>query len=458
MPLTPIQFASQSYQARSPNVSAERCVNLYLEANPTSAKSPTVLYGTPGLKRWTTIGDGPVRCLIHLGAHLYVVSGSKLYAVEHDKTYEEVGNIEGAGNIHATANKTHIGLATNTLAYAANHSGVVQLPQSNLNGATCMHGYGIFTQSGTNKFWLTGLDDMTTIDGLDYSTADVLEDNVVGCIEDHQQLAILKEKSTEFWYDSGASPFPFERDGSGFIEKGCLAHGSIAKAERRINFIGHDLSVYAAAGYQVQALSTPAIHKLISERPDPSGAWGFCYKQEEHVFYVLNFSDLTLVYDLTTGLWHERKSDGMGRWRANCYSYSWDKHLVGDCVDGRIYELDLDTYTDDGAKILRQAVAPPVHLAGGSIAFHELFVDLQGGVGLTTGQGSDPEAMLDWSDDGGHTWSSIRTAKLGKIGEYGYRTFWNRLGSSRQRHYRFSISDPVKVAILSAYVRAESRG
>ena len=455
--MTPIQFASQSYQARSSNVSAERLVNLYLEASPAGAKSPVALYGTPGLRRWATIGDGPIRGVISLGPRLYVVSGPKLFAVSHDGSSVEVGDIEGAGNVHLTANATHIGIATSTKAYAANVDGITELPESGLNGATYQDGYGIFTQRGGQKFWITPIDNMTTIDGLDYSTVDALAGEIKGCISDHQQLMLFTEAATELWYDSGDSTFPFARSGSGFIEKGCIASGSIAKAEHNVLWLGHDKSVYMGSGGGAKSISTPAIHRIVSDRSDPSSAWAFTYKQEEHVFYALNFSDLTLCYDLTTGLWHERRSEGMGRWRANCYASSWGKHLVGDCVDGRIYELDLDTYTDDGATITRQAVAPPSHGSGGRVCYHELFVDIEAGGAPLNGQGSDTAALLDWSSDGGHTWGSPVASRMGKIGEYGHRLQWNRLGASPQRHFRLTITDPVKVVILGAFVRAEGR-
>ena len=52
---TPIQFAAQSYQAKSGVVSEQRLRNLYLEANPSGSKGPVALYGTPGLRLWATV-------------------------------------------------------------------------------------------------------------------------------------------------------------------------------------------------------------------------------------------------------------------------------------------------------------------------------------------------------------------------------------------------------------------
>jgi hypothetical protein len=65
--------------------------------------------------------------------------------------------------------------------------------------------------------------------------------------------------------------------------------------------------------------------------------------------------------------------------------------------------------------------------------------------------------MLRWSDDGGHTWSNEHLASMGKIGEYGKRVIWRRLGMTtklRDRVYEISGSDPVKIAIMGAELSA----
>jgi len=67
--------------------------------------------------------------------------------------------------------------------------------------------------------------------------------------------------------------------------------------------------------------------------------------------------------------------------------------------------------------------------------------------------GYDPEVMLRWSDDGGHTWSNEHWASMGRIGQYGRRVFWRRLGMTlklRDRVYEVSGTDPVKIAIVGA--------
>jgi hypothetical protein len=89
------------------------------------------------------------------------------------------------------------------------------------------------------------------------------------------------------------------------------------------------------------------------------------------------------------------------------------------------------------------------------VRFHRLAVDLETGVGLTTGQGDDPQVMVRWSDDGGHTWTDEQWTSAGRIGAYTTRAVWRRLGRARQRTFQVVISDPVKVAIVTAYLEVE---
>jgi hypothetical protein len=165
------------------------------------------------------------------------------------------------------------------------------------------------------------------------------------------------------------------------------------------------------------------------------------------------------VYDVATGSWHERASLVNGefaRHRSNCQCNFQSTTLVGDYENGNIYKFDLDVYADNNApqKWLRSWRALP---SGQNnlkrTAQHSLQLEIESGVGLNLGQGDDPQVMLRWSDDGGHTWSNEHWKSMGKIGEYGYRNIWRRLGMTqklRDRVYEISGTDPVKVAIMGA--------
>lgn len=454
---TPIPLATQSYQPRSGVVSLERLVNLYPEIHEGNTKSPVVLRGTPGLSAWNSYGNGPIRGLHYMEPDLYVVSGEALYVVNWHGDEILLGPVLGVGNVHMTDNGTHVGIAANKFLYAANRSEIITLPQQYMNGATYQDGYGIFSEAQSERFWITDTDDMTSINALDFSTADAFADEIMGCISDHRELILMGKTSGEVWHNVGAASFPFLRSQSGFIERGMASSGSLAKALNTVFFEGDDFAVYAMQGYSPKPITTPPIQRKIESVLDPHSGWAFTYSQDGHDYYVLGFSDLTVVYDITTNRWHERKSDGLDRWRVNRYARAWDKQLVGDHSTGDIYELDPETYDENGDLLRREATLPPISKGGRRLAMHELYLDIEMGVGLTSGQGSDPVVMLDWSDDGGKTWSNERTATIGKIGEYTKRCIWTRLGTFRQRTLRFAISDPVNIAILGAFARLELR-
>jgi hypothetical protein len=144
------------------------------------------------------------------------------------------------------------------------------------------------------------------------------------------------------------------------------------------------------------------------------------------------------------------------RHRSNCQCNYVGITIVGDFENGNLYSLDLNTYADNGGvqKWLRSWRALPTDQNNlKRTAQHSLQLDCESGTGLNNGQGSDPQVMLRWSDDGGHTWSNEHWASMGKIGQYFRRVIWRRLGMTlklRDRVYEVSGTDPVKVAIMGA--------
>ena len=172
-------------------------------------------------------------------------------------------------------------------------------------------------------------------------------------------------------------------------------------------------------------------------------------------------ANATWVYDVATQAWHERAGwdttlGQFTRHRSNCQCNFGGNTVVGDYENGNIYTFDLGVYADNSSiqKWLRSWRALPSgtnNLKRSSQ--HSLQLNCESGTGLNTGQGSDPQIMLRWSDDGGHTWSNEHLSNMGKIGEYYRRVFWRKLGMTvklRDRVYEVSQTDPVKAVIMGA--------
>lgn len=498
---TPI--LGSTYVARSVNAADARMVNLFPEVVPEAGKEPAFLQRAPGLRLLATLGYGPIRGEWAFGGYGYAVSGNEVYEINSSYVATKIGNVAGSGPVSMADNGTQLFIACNGPSYIYNAStrAFGQITDPDFPGAVTvgyLDGYFVFNEPNSQKIWVTALLDGTSIDPLDFASAEGSPDGVVGIIVDHREVWVYGTNSVEVWYDTGATDFPLQRIQGAFNEIGCAATYSIAKMDNGLFWLGKDARgqgiVYRANGYTGTRISTHAVEWQIQQYGDLSDAIGYTYQQDGHSFYVLIFptANTTWVYDVATQAWHERAGWLNGefvRHRSNCQMFYNNEVIVGDYENGNIYAFDLDDYSDNGdiQKWLRTWRALPTGQNNlRRTAHHSLQIDVEAGVGLNgfvrsetiylqtedgdyliteddnyliadqdavATQGADPKVMLRWSDDGGHTWSNVYEASIGKIGQYYRRVFFRRLGMTlklRDRVYELSMTDPVKTAIMGA--------
>lgn len=458
-----------AYVARSSSLANNRCVNLYAEAAPSdTGDNIAALYQVPGLATVSTSGatpSGKVTAWIVANSLLYFVAGGTLYSCTSGNVITSIGVIGAATSMadngeQLCINTGHVyTYATSTLTPISSTAFV--------DGGTLrfMDGYFLYNDINTGIIRSSGLYDGTTWDDLAYATAEGASDNVITHIVDHREWWVFGDNSVEVWYNAGTTGFPFARLQGAFIETGCAAVNSVANADSAIFWLSKDARgqgiVYTATSFNsFRRISTHAIEHAIEGYSTISDAIGFCYQQEGHLFYVLTFptAGKTWCYDVTTGLWHERANYSGGdysRWRPNLYAYFNGHHLVADWEAFGIYEIDLDTHAN-GSEVLRWLRSFRIPSKENKrIRFKSIELKMDVGRGLTTGQGSNPQVMMRFSDDGGKTWSNEYWSSSGEIGEYETRVIWRRLGMARDRIFEFSGSDPVRTALVSAFIEAE---
>lgn len=468
---TPI--LGQSYVARSVNAADNRLINMYPEATPIAGKTLGFLNRAPGLRLLATLGTGPIRGLWSPdpnGSYAYVVSGDTFYRIDTSYNAEAYGYVSGTGQVSMSDNGTQIFIASDPDGYIFNMNTLIFAPitDPDFPGAVTvgyLDGYFVFNEPNSQKIWVTTLFDGTSVDPLDFASAEGSPDGLISVIIDHREAWLFGTNSVEVWYDSGNANFPLDRIQGAYNEIGCVAAYSVAKLDNGVFWLGGDARgegiVYRTNGYTGTRISTHAVEWQIQQYGDISDAIGYTYQQDGHAFYVLIFPSAgkTWVYDVATDNWHERAAWVNGaftRHRSNCQMAFNHEVIVGDYSDGRIYAFDLNTYADDDQpqRWLRSWRALPQNQNNMTrTAQHSLQLDAETGVGLNSGQGNDPQVMLRWSDDGGHTWSNEHWASMGAIGVYGNRTFWRRLGMTdklRDRVYEISGTDPVKLVITGA--------
>ena len=475
--LTPI--LGQSYVARSVNAADSRMINLFPEAIPESGLTGGFLNRTPGLLNLATIGTGPIRGLwTHQtnGLDAYVASGTEFYKILPDYTATKLGNITGTGPVSISDNGTQIAIACNPDLFIYNETTNTFTQATTPAGASTISyidGYFVYNQPNSQILWVTNIFDGTITDPLAFAAAESTPDNVVAVVSNNREVWVFGTGTIEVWYDAATVPFPLAPIQGAYNEIGCIAKSSICKLDNSLFWLGADPRgygiIYRNQGYTGKRISTHAIEYAIQGYGDVSDAVGYTYQQEGHAFYVIAFptAGKTWAYDVSTGAWHERAGWSNGeftRHRSQCQMTFNNQIIVGDYINGNLYALDLNTYQDNGdiQKWLRSwRPIPENQNTLVRTAQHGLQLLCESGAGLNDGQGSDPQVMLRWSDDGGHTWSSEHWTQMGKIGQYGFRAFWRRLGMTlklRDRVYEVSGTDPVKIIITSANLLVSATG
>ena len=448
---------------RSVNVNSARRLNLYLEINEEGAKSRISAHGTPGLTLFLDLGATPIRAMHGLGDNLYFVHRGIFYSANNAAVVTSRGVLlSTAGNIDIADNGTQIMVVDGTYGYIYDIAAetFAQISDAAFPGAdtvTFLDGYFIVNAPSTGRFYVSALYDGTNWDALAYATAESNPDNLVAVLAERSLLHLFSDYSSEVWANTGALDFPFSRMQGAALEWGLAARWSVVKFDDSLCWLARNrlgqVSVVRSAGLDIQRVSTPELDYLFSTYSSVSDATAFAYMNAGHAFYQLNFpsQSASWLYDGKNGSWSALESYGLTRHRGETSTSFLNRTMVADFDNGRIYILAPDVYTDNGDTIAREIISPHSFGADDEQGFiGEIRLDMETGLGLATGQGSDPQVMMSISRDGGHSFGTERWTSAGKTGEYRHRARWRRCGRARDLVVKIRITEPIEVNVLRA--------
>lgn len=467
--LVPVNIVGPSYEGHSLSVDAQRSINLFPEVDEgQGGKTVAMLARTAGLRTRLTLPKAPIRAMANCGGRLFALAGDTLYEVTKSAgawSHDVIGTVSTSSG---RASIIYDGLNVIVSAgrrYAYNLDSKVwsQLAEAPAGTeADGVDGYTVFIEAGTGKFWYGEYQDPADVDGLNFATAEAYPDDLVGIVILQRKVVLLGSTSIEEWYNSGGSDNLFERIEGSVRDRGCAAAGSIARIDNTAFFLGSgdegEGMVWRLTDGAPQRISTHAVERALQQSTDLSKATAFVWEEYGHTFYQITAPglDTSWVYDVSAGLWHERAwwntaTGAFERHRGELHAFWQGMHLVSDYETGDIYEMRFDAFDDAGNPLrwLRRTAYSDAQLR--RFAVHSFQVDIETGVGLDgEGQGVSPVLFLRYSDDGGRTWSQLRPASMGRIGQYRVRAIWRRLGHSRNRIWEVSGSDPVKTVLIRA--------
>ena len=334
------------------------------------------------------------------------------------------------------------------IAYEYDQSTLAQLTDSDLETPiTCAHLNNQMIYDGDNDRWCSSdVGDPAAIDALNYATAEGSADDLVRVYTFNQRLYLFGEETIEPWYNSGVGTPPFDRVEGGLISVGLGARYSVANNTGLMYFLADDFKVYRI-GSSIEMVSTVAVTNEFEQYTMISDAIGTCFTFQAQNFYHLTFptEDKTWLFSELTGWTQLSRSGSTGRDLINSHAFIFNKNLVADYRNSNIYELDLNAFTENGNVITRRRATGNIHGGlfgkdGKWLEMNRFELIMETGVGLSTGQGSDPQIMLDISDDGGRTFGTEIRATVGKLSEYQWKVEWFALGGFYTRIMRVSMS------------------
>lgn len=481
MARTPLEIAKGFYESDSLPLSAQRCVNWIPVIPQTTALNNRALFDAPGLTQFSSV-TGVNRGSQEMKGVPYFINGTSLFSVSATGISTSHGTIEGADQVSLANNGQFLVIVVpGGKAYAFDNvaSTLIQITDVDFitsDTVVFKDGFFVFTASDGTVFFNSALNDPFTYDALDFGTAEIDPDRIVAGHVNHNELFICGSETIEIFQNIGGTGFPFQRIPGANIQKGVRAKFGLVEFDNTFLFIGGGLNERSAiwrvtGSSSASKISTSAIDNAIQEfnSAEIENALAWTYSSGGNFFAGFTFESSripskTFVFDATTSAlsgeqtWHERQTGvDDNRWRVNSIVLAHGRLLVGDSVDGRIGEIDKKAFTEYGNVIARERASQPFVIGGLPIFAGTYWLTMESGVGLTLGQGSNPQIRMDFSDDGGRTYSSEFFRSYGKIGEFKSLPTWRKQGRApRHRIIRFKTSEPVKSVIIKLEATAEA--
>lgn len=478
MQMTRIGLIGPTYQSQSQMADGEDLINWYPEAIESPLEKGVATYlPTPGLALFATLGAGPIRAMFAQDGRAFAVSAGEVYeyffdgtsivrgAVVNDSLPASISSNGSAGNqlfIVSGGYGYIYDLLANTVTLIADGD----FPQGTAAMGAFFDGFFLVLIKNSRAFQFSALEDGTDWDPLDVGEKSITSDNVRALVVSPAQrlMFLLGSRTTEVWGDVGGD-FPFAPVGGSLFNHGIGSAWCWATGDSGLYYVeesenGGRVAYRASGASGIERISTHAVEYRWKQYSTIADAVSWTYQEQGHKFWVIDFptGNATWVFDEMTSLWHKR-----GRWngltfdvqRALWHSYIFDRHVVGSRYDGSVYTQSTQLFTDVGDTVRRERTTTTVENNGNMLTFGDLFVTMDNGIGLSSGQGSDPLVMFRSSNDGGMTFGNERLVSAGPLGQYRRRVRLRRNGRSRRRTWNLAVSDPVAWAIVEMYVHAK---
>jgi hypothetical protein len=463
----PFQIGGPTGGSKSTQYSSELTQNIYMDYS--DAADRRGAHDFPGLAAFGT-QSGVDRGWHVMAEVLYKICGTSLYRVSAAGAYTSLGSVSGTGRAVFADDGSNLYFTAGGSLYIYDGSTVATVTQSVVsNPRSIAYINRQFIITGDNGlFGTSDVADGETYNALNYAEAETQPDPIIRAYVFTQYLYLLGGKSIESWYNSGEGNPPFNRQDTALVNVGCSSTWGVCSTDQYLYWLGDDRKFYRATGGSFQPISTLSISNALEAMSTVNDCIlsGFVMDGQDFVLAVFPTENKSYLYSETYNYWVVLAAGTNipgDRWYGNAVINCYGKNLVADHRNGNVYELDKDTYTDNGDARLRIRVLPSFTSAligqpGKRITVGQIRLNIQRGMGLATGQGSEPVLMCQMSNDGGHTYAGETWVDMGVMGDYLAPVDYFDFSTGYEIRARIMCSDPVPLSLFDGVVYLTEAG
>jgi hypothetical protein len=462
----PITVSGPSYQLRSRPLSSQSTINFYQEYS-TAAKATVSLQSWAGQVLFGSAPSGTDRGQHVMSNVTYRIVGSDLFRVDSLGNHVDKGFVGGTDRCTFADNGTDLFIcntdASGVYKYSNATDELTEVTDSNIVGSiavTFLNGQFIYTKP--NLFIVSDVGNGAVASGLNAGQAESQPDDLVRAYAFNQVLYMIGERTVEPWQNTGIGLPPFARIDAQIIQIGTAATNSINNNDNYLYWLGDDRQIYRTTGGSTERITSIAIAHAIEGYTTVDDALAWTITLEGQNFYVITFPTEGVTWALNESLgqdgWFQLSAgDDGGEYNAASYSYVMGNHYVGDKSTGDLYKLCISEYTNNGEPIKRVRTMGSIsgelfQMNGKRLQMSRFELILETGVGTVTGQGDDPQIMIEASYDGGRSFTAGEFMNIGRLGETNARALWWNMTSFYDLIIRITTSDPVSYTIQSGAI------
>lgn len=460
----PINITGPSYQDRSRPLSSQETRNFYHEATE-AGKEKFVIKSFPGQKVFGTATAGVDRGSHQMAEVVYRVVGDTLWEVSSAGTHTNRGTLTSTSRCIFADDGVNLFIVADGIVnqYDSDTTTLSTVTDVDIVGAQSVafiNNQFAYTFPQLTVFSDVG--DGSSASGLNAVNEESTPDDLVRDYEFDQILWRFGKRSVVNWWNSGTGTPPFQRIEGQYINVGLCAIHSVATSREFIYWLGSDKQIYRARGGQEESVTPAAIAGEIQGYGDASDAYASVFTIDNKTVYLISFptADKTWLLFEELGIygWIELTVGTLGnRFNAGSVVEAYNRVLIGDLLNGNLNELDFNTYDIDGDTWQRRRVVSSINsdllgAKGQEVRMGRLELILESGTGLITGQGEDPQIMIELSLDGGRSWGYAKWVKIGRLGQFNIRAQYDNIITFYDCIVRLTTSDPVAFNLYSGTV------